>query len=62
MAPSGFKKNPKFINGLSDYQVILKRNIGIKDSDILRMVDSGSEKLLQFEFQIFQPGSVVAIR
>lgn len=60
--PEDFKKDVKYINGLSGYEVVMQRNICIEDSKVLKQVNSGSEKVLQFEFQVFQPGSVVVIR
>lgn len=60
--PSEFQKDPKFINGLHEYETIVRKNIKLEDSNIF----SRSAKILgdstQLDFINLRPGSVVAIR
>ncbi|PSN51057.1 hypothetical protein C0J52_01523 [Blattella germanica] len=60
--PEGYKKHPKFINGLSDYEVEVREHIPVFESDILEQGESGDSNITQLNFINFQPGSVVAIR
>nr|CAI5828955.1 unnamed protein product [Callosobruchus analis] len=57
-----FIQDPKWINGLSEYNATLKRHIQVSDSDICEKVDSGSANVTQLNFKNFKPGSIIVVR
>lgn len=57
-----FSKNPKFINGLRDYEVEIREHLQVSESNFLKCGESGDISITQLNFTNFQPGSVVAIR
>ncbi|KDR16306.1 Glycogen debranching enzyme, partial [Zootermopsis nevadensis] len=60
--PEAFSKNPKFINGLTEYEVEIREHLQVSQSQFLEHGDSGDTNVTQLNFANFQPGSVVAIK
>ncbi|GLV44486.1 uncharacterized protein CBL_10290 [Carabus blaptoides fortunei] len=61
--PQGdFQRDEHWIHGLAEYQVSLKENIQLNQSDVFEQGDSGDANILQLNFKNLKPGSVVAIR
>lgn len=57
-----FVRDPKWINGLDDYRVTVKRNIQVSDSEIFEEVSSGTVHVFQLNFKNFKPGSVAVVK
>nr|XP_015838644.1 PREDICTED: glycogen debranching enzyme [Tribolium castaneum] len=56
------RKDNKWINGLSEYQVHLNQHIQASESETVEKVDSGSPNVVQLNFKNFKPGSVLVIK
>jgi glycogen debranching enzyme len=54
--------NPKYINGLTDYELEIREHLQVFESHFLEHGESGDKNITQLNFHNFQPGSVVAIR
>lgn len=59
---STFTKHNQYINGLDEYEVSVKQNIPLSQSNVFRNNESYDDKYTILEFKHFLPGSVVAIR
>ncbi|XP_025834354.1 glycogen debranching enzyme [Agrilus planipennis] len=57
-----FEKDPKCINGLSNYYVDMRSHITLPQSEFLQSADSGNPNIIQLNFKNFKPGSIVAIK
>lgn len=60
--PSDFKKDSSFINGLEEYEVNIKRNIQLRDSNIFNKAPTIRGESTQLDFVNLKPGSVVVVR
>lgn len=60
--PKDFIQDKAFINGLTDYEVIMKQNIKLSESDMLKEVHTTDKNISELEFTNFVPGSIVIIR
>jgi glycogen debranching enzyme len=60
--PSGFKKDPNFINGLDEYEVITQSHIQLKDSKIFKTEATKVNLSTQLDFVNLKPGSVVVVK
>ncbi|CAG9819095.1 unnamed protein product [Phaedon cochleariae] len=57
-----FVRDPKWINGLSDYQISIKEHIPVAESDAVEKVDSGTQNTTQLNFKNFKPGSIIVVK
>jgi glycogen debranching enzyme len=60
--PENFVKDAKYINGLNDYEVTIRKNIQLKDSRIFKIEPTIHSNTTQLDFVNFKPGSVVVVR
>ncbi|KAG5674403.1 hypothetical protein PVAND_004377 [Polypedilum vanderplanki] len=60
--PNDFVKDTKYINGLTDYEVIIRQNIQLKDSKIFKNEPIIHGDKTQLDFINLKPGSVVVVR
>lgn len=60
--PSDFKKNPSYINGLDEYQVTIKKNIQLRDSNIFNKTANIMGETTQLNFANLRPGTFVVVR
>lgn len=59
---SEFKKDPSYINGLDEYEVTIKKNIQLRDSNIFNKHATILGETTQLNFVNLKPGSVVVVR
>lgn len=59
---SEFVKNASFINGLSEYDVSIRKNIQLSESKIFRTQPTIFGNTTQLDFVNLRPGSVVVVR
>ncbi|XP_071953696.1 glycogen debranching enzyme-like [Antedon mediterranea] len=59
-----FKKNDKFINGLSNYGVEMQEHISLFSSNMVELTDGGdmNSAVQEVDFTDFPPGSIIAFR
>lgn len=60
--PYNFEKNPKYINGLTEYDLKISEHIPLSQSNIFKHASMQDGNATQLEFEHLRPGSVVAIR
>jgi glycogen debranching enzyme len=60
--PSEFVKNSAYINGLSEYDVTIRKNIQLADSKIFKTQPEIQGNTTQLDFVNLRPGSVVIVR
>lgn len=60
--PSTFHKNPSYINGLGEYEIVVRKNIQLKDSKIFNQTAKILGDSTQLDFVNLRPGSVVVVR
>lgn len=60
--PSNFKKDDKFINGLSEYKLTVREHIQLEQSEIFSHKSSQDGNVTQLDFTNLRPGCVVAVR
>lgn len=60
--PINFTKDPKFINGCSQYEVSLREHIPLNKSNIFDTTPHIEGNLTKLNFKNLKPGTVVAIR
>lgn len=60
--PSSFKKDPSVVNGLDDYEIVIRKNIQLKDSNIFKKTPTILGDSTQLDFANLRPGSVVVVR
>lgn len=60
--PNEFKKDPFVINGLDEYEVKVRKNIQLRDSEIFNKSEKTFGESTQLEFVNLRPGSVVVVR
>lgn len=57
-----FVRDVREINGLDNFGVAMKKNIGINDSRMARFGHSGSHERVQIDLVDFPPGSVIVFK
>lgn len=60
--PYNFEQNPKYINGLSEYELKISEHITLNQSNIFKRSSVQDGNVTQLEFEHLRPGTVVAIR
>lgn len=60
--PNGFVKNSSFINGLDDFELVVRKNIQPRDSNIFNKTPTILGDSTQLDFVNLKPGSVVVVR
>lgn len=60
--PCSFKKDEKFINGLTEYELTLNEHIPIEKSNVFERRAHKDGEITQLNFFNLRPGTVVAIR
>lgn len=60
--PSDFIKNSTFINGLTEYDVAIRKNIPLSESKIFKTQQTIHGNTTQLDFVNLRPGSVVVVR
>lgn len=59
---SEFKKHPEHINGLEEYEMSMRKNIQLRDSNIFKRESTILGNSTQLEFVNLKPGCVVVVR
>lgn len=60
--PSQYKKNDRFINGLTEYSLSIREHIKLSESQIFNTNATKDGNITQLDFTNLRPGSVVAVR
>ncbi|XP_065332419.1 glycogen debranching enzyme isoform X2 [Cloeon dipterum] len=61
--PSNFRKDGRFINGLSDYKLKLREHFPLSQAEAVHKGESGDPQVTQIDFtEDFQPGCVIAFK
>ncbi|XP_037040350.1 glycogen debranching enzyme isoform X3 [Bradysia coprophila] len=60
--PYNFEKNPKFINGLTEYELKISEHIPLVQSNIFKHTAVKDGNVTKLEFGNLRPGSVIAVR
>ncbi|XP_062560006.1 glycogen debranching enzyme isoform X2 [Armigeres subalbatus] len=60
--PTDFKKDERYINGVEEYVIDLRKNLKLEESDIFQKNATFDGNTTQLDFVNLKPGSVVAVR